>query len=203
MTKQNKLYQAMMTVQQEAPFIDKSEDNPFFKSKYADLPQIWRSIKEIMCKNNLLVTHTMSVNEDEYITTKIIHVDSGESIESTSKIQLSKVTAQEYGSYITYMRRYALSAMLGLVTDEDDDGNSATKAQEKSPPKKASPKKPDVPRLSAEEMADLIQRISGATTLDELKYAWELVNGAKARMSDADYKGLADQKEAKKGELNA
>lgn len=140
MTKETKLYAAILSVQSEAPIIGKGTDNPFFKSKYADLADIWKSIRELMKKNRLLISHTIECVEGvDYIRTKIIHADTGEFIESATRIPVfSKV--QEYGSYITYIRRYSISAMLGLVTDEDDDGNAAVEAQKKQPPKPAEPK---------------------------------------------------------------
>lgn len=135
------LFKSILNVQQMAPIIDKSQDNPFFKSKYADLPAVWKSIKKLMLDNGLLVNHVMGYEDgNDFILTKIVHVESGEYEESRSKIYLTKATAQEYGSYVTYMRRYALSAMLGLVTDEDDDGNNASnKKPEAKPEGKPSP----------------------------------------------------------------
>lgn len=133
------IYDAILDVQQKAPFIDKSTANPFFKSKYADLPTIWGAVKDLMGENKLLVMHTTSAEENgEFMTTTIIHAPTKEKIESKCKINLSKHTAQEYGSYMTYMRRYSLSAMLGLVTDEDDDGNAAS---HKNPEKVEMPQK--------------------------------------------------------------
>jgi hypothetical protein len=158
------LYEAILKVQQDAPFIDKSAANPFFKSKYADLPAIWKAVKESMGSNGLLVTHSMTaVNDCEYIVTKIIHAKTGQEMESVSKITLSKVTAQEYGSYITYMRRYALIAMLGLVTDEDDDGNKASQAKQAD--KKADTPKPktEVKPLSGEEFLMIQNGLKNAT----------------------------------------
>jgi hypothetical protein len=144
MTKETKnIYQAMLAVQQGAPFIDKAANNPFFKSKYADLPIIWKTIKDLMGENKLLVMHLTEVSDaGEWLRTKLVHADTGECVESVCKLTLTKHTAQEYGSYITYMRRYSLSAMLGLVTDEDDDANSATQAQKNAPPKKEEKPKP-------------------------------------------------------------
>lgn len=155
MTDKNKLYPAILAVQQGAPFIDKSSDNPFFKSKYADLPDVWRAIKALMGENNLLVSHTIEANDNDYIVTRIIHAETGEFIESKSRIMLAKSTAQEYGSYITYMRRYAISAMLGLVTDEDDDGNKASN-------------KPSG-NITTEQAADLDNRINKLPDSKEYK----------------------------------
>lgn len=62
------------------------------------------------------------------LTTIVMH-ESGEWIMATAKLELSKPDPQGQGSAITYMRRYALSAALGLVTEDDDDGNAASTPQ--------------------------------------------------------------------------
>lgn len=171
MTKQkyDTLYDAIFHVQQTAPSIGKSADNPFFKSKYADLPAIWDAIKPILGDAGLFISHTMhTVDGQDFIKTKIIHVASKDALESKSKIMLQKSTAQEYGSYITYMRRYAVTAMLGLVTDEDDDGNKATEAQKKQPPKVAKPAKSPL-----EETASRIaKQLKDAQTPEIVDYVW-------------------------------
>lgn len=63
------------------------------------------------------------------LLTRITHVASGDSIEATAPLMLDKQTAQGLGSAITYMRRYALLSILGLVADVDDDGNQAETAK--------------------------------------------------------------------------
>lgn len=166
------LLQALFEVQKAAPSIDKSADNPFFKSKYADLPAIWQAIKPLLSDNGLLISHTMESTESgEIIRTKIYHVESGEFIESSSKITLSKTTAQEYGSYITYMRRYAVSAMLGLVTDEDDDGNNGNKASQPQKPKEE-PKKP-WEQIRANEIVAAIKKHTNPAALEKMWIANE------------------------------
>lgn len=138
MTDPKTIHEAVFNLQQEAPSIGKGTDNPFFKSKYADLPSIWDAIKPLLKKNKIYVSNkTYHEDGQDFIKTSIVFVPTGEALESVSRIMLSKATSQEYGSCMTYMRRYALSALLGIVTDEDDDGNKATQAQEKANLKKA------------------------------------------------------------------
>jgi hypothetical protein len=175
MTKEKTIYDALLAVQQEAPFINKTTDNPFFKSKYASLPDIWAAIKELLGKHNLLVMHqTEVIDGNEFIITTIYHVPTEQKIQSASKIILSKNTAQEYGSYITYMRRYALSALLGLITDEDDDGNAASQAKPKQ--------EPAILPVNASEMALLLTGLQTVTTLVDLSNAIENARAAWRRM---------------------
>lgn len=181
--KKETLYQALFAVQQAAPFVDKATANPFFKSKYADLPTVWKAVKDLMGEHGLFVSHTTFTDElGEYIRTRIIHAESGDYIESVNKIILGKSTAQEYGSYMTYMRRYALSAMLGLVTDEDDDGNAASQ-------KKAETKS-NVKPFTGEEFTTLQNEIKGCKTLDDLNVCKDKAAAAKPRMTNDQMKTL-------------
>lgn len=110
----------------------KSSENPHFRSKYADLASIWDACREPLTKNGLSVVQ-MPVDASEggrvALTTILIH-NSGEFISSTVSTKLQQDTAQGVGSALTYLRRYALSAMVGVVADEDDDGNAASKPAE-------------------------------------------------------------------------
>lgn len=174
--KKQTLHEALFAVQQAAPFIDKATDNPFFKSKYASMPDIWDAIKGLLGENKLLVMHQLEVIDGaDYIATTIHHIPSGDFLLSRSRILLSKSTAQEYGSYITYMRRYAVSAMLGLITDSDDDGNAASNAKPKPEP---SPLKP----VTSQEIALLKTGLATAKNLEEFNSAKDNVKAAWKRL---------------------
>lgn len=102
----------------------KTEENPFFKSVYASLPNILESINEPLQESGL--TYSQFPDED-YLRTMLIHVESGEYFLSSYKLTPSKNDPQGWGAAITYARRYALAAILGLNIDKDDDGNEASK----------------------------------------------------------------------------
>lgn len=104
--------------------VSKSDTNPFFKNKYASLPVILSAIKEPLHDAGL--TFTQFPTGENEMTTTIIHADSGEFMRSTFKMTPSKNDPQGQGSVITYQRRYALGAILGLNIDEDDDGQAAS-----------------------------------------------------------------------------
>lgn len=121
------LHKAFAIAQSEFPLVKKTENNPFFKSKYAGLPQVLEVVLPILHSNGLYVTQSpISEGERIGVKTTITHAESGESLESSFTVQLSKNDPQGAGSAITYARRYALVSMLGLNVDEDDDGNLAT-----------------------------------------------------------------------------
>ena len=113
----------MMEFHQHVPVIAKASDNPFFKSKYADLSAILKAIKAPLQTAGLTFAQ-FPVGRNE-LTTFVLHPKSGEWISSTFEMTPAKDDPQGRGSAITYQRRYALCAALGLDTDEDDDGNAA------------------------------------------------------------------------------
>jgi len=162
------LIQSIADFQKSAPIILKSATNPFFKSKYADLPAVWHTIKDLMAENGLAVVNLNVIIEgQEYLETRIYHTG-GEFISSVSKLAPVKSDPQSVGSAITYMRRYALMSLLGLVADDDDDANAASG--------KAAPVKPKAPEPSAEEKAARDGAIERSKPIaDALKSSKDLV----------------------------
>jgi hypothetical protein len=73
---------------------------------------------------------------------------SGEWLKATANLKLAKQDPQGQGSAYTYMRRYALSGILGLATDEDDDGNTASAPRQtaQKPRQETKPVDPDTGR---------------------------------------------------------
>jgi hypothetical protein len=122
------LLKALDKFQVECPPIGKSSDNPFFKSKYATLDAIQNHIKPYLHKNGLAITQANIVVDGQgYVQTNVWHIESGETMLSTFPIVVQKHTAQDYGSAVTYAKRYSLSGLLNIIIeDEDDDGNKAS-----------------------------------------------------------------------------
>lgn len=121
------LLAAVLAVQKEAPPIAKSATNPHFKSKFAPLDEIVQTIDPILHKHGL-VWMTLPVRDehgDPALRYRLAHAPTGETVEGTMPLLLSKKDAQGQGSAITYARRYALCAVLNLVADDDDDGGRA------------------------------------------------------------------------------
>lgn len=129
---------ALVQLQSELKPVDKNSSNPFFKSKYADLPEVMQTIQPLLAKNKLAVVQMMSeLNGEPALTTIVLH-ESGEKIEATSPLFLAKNDPQSHGSSVTYARRYGVMSALGIVADEDDDGNKAVQATRQ--PAKTAPK---------------------------------------------------------------
>ncbi|AFZ66231.1 ERF family protein [Deinococcus peraridilitoris] len=121
-----KLAPALVKAQGQLQVAIKDSTNPAFRSKYADLGAVWDACRNALQDNRLSVLQLPYRSEAgcAALETVLLH-ESGEYISSISETRLVKDDPQGYGSAITYLRRYALSAMLGIVAD-DDDGNAAS-----------------------------------------------------------------------------
>lgn len=123
----SKIAPALLEAQKAITFAAKDTNNPFFKSKYADLPCVIDAVKSHLNENGIVFIQSASPSEQGYLamTTRLMH-ESGEWIEDTATLPLPKADPQGYGSASTYARRYGLAAICGLYQD-DDDGNAAQK----------------------------------------------------------------------------
>ena len=124
---------ALSIVQGKMSHAIKDSANPFFKSKYADLESVWDACRSLLAENGLAVMQFPGLYTDHdksmSLTTVISH-KSGEYISQEMSVPVTKADAQGAGSALTYMRRYALAAVVGVV-QADDDGNAASNPQSK------------------------------------------------------------------------
>lgn len=114
------------------PFCDRA--NSHFGQRYATLSAVLDQVRPVLAKHGLAVLQPVTNSQSGMlsVTTVILHT-SGETIESTVSVPLD-ARIQQIGAAITYLRRYSLSAMLGIVGEEDDDAESIAKGQRKSKP---------------------------------------------------------------------
>jgi hypothetical protein len=123
--------------------VAKNAVNPHFKNRYASLDAILDAARPVLSKHGLALSQE-PVFQDGLagVITRIIHTG-GESRESTLLLPLRDQSAQGVGSALTYARRYAVSSVLGIAADDDDDGAQASKpSNEKfAPVKKQAPTK--------------------------------------------------------------
>ena len=138
----DKIAPAFLRAQRAMKPVAKSATNPHFKSKYAPLDAIMETDKEALNDNAIAVLQ-FTDREDAAgfdVVTQLLH-ESGQCITGHVRMPMEKSTPQGMGSAYTYGRRYGLAALLGIVADEDDDGNAASastpaKAQREQPAKK-------------------------------------------------------------------
>ena len=120
--KPNNIYFKLHLAKQEIGKVTKGSNNPFFKSKYADLNAILEATEPILLKYNLLLLQPIL---DGKVCTQIIDIESGDMV--TSELILPIITdPQKQIAGITYFRRATLQSILSLRA-VDDDGNEVTK----------------------------------------------------------------------------
>lgn len=127
---------ALSKVQSKLQPAKKDANNPFFKSTYADLNSVWDSCRELLSEFGLSVTQVNAPTENGVTVETVLMHTSGQWISGTMFLPVIEPNPQKFGSAMTYARRYGLAAIIGIVADEDDDGNTASgKTQVKQTPK--------------------------------------------------------------------
>jgi hypothetical protein len=101
--------------------------NPHFKSKYATLGAIINAVRAPLAAHGISAVQTVSNDGGSVgVTTTLLH-SSGEWMAETIWSALpDRATVQQLGSSITYLRKYSLAAITGIVGEEDDDGNAGS-----------------------------------------------------------------------------
>jgi len=131
-TPQQEYAQALVAVIGELQNVAKTASNPYFKSKYAPLDAIVDATRPVLAKHGLAIQQTPLFLEGAAgVDTTILH-KSGHSTTTTLLLPLKDQSPQGVGSAITYARRYALAAVLGLATEDDDDGNVSSGLSKKT-----------------------------------------------------------------------
>jgi hypothetical protein len=117
---------ALVAALSELTNLAKDKVNPHFKSRFTSLDAILDATRPVLAKHSLALSQE-PVFEDGMagVVTRIIHT-SGESRESKLILPLRDQSAQGVGSAISYARRYSAAAVLGIASDEDDDGQQAS-----------------------------------------------------------------------------
>jgi hypothetical protein len=158
----------------------KSETNPHFRSKYADLAAVREVIRAPLAANDLSVIQAARTREHEVeVETMLLH-KSGEYIAETLSLPVTKRDAQGVGSAISYARRYGLMSLLGLAA-ADDDGNAAVANPPARTDKRASLSEtisaPLTPTGSSELLAIMQDALAMCDSPDSVK-AWAKANSA-------------------------
>jgi hypothetical protein len=166
----------LIKAQGELKDAEKTGMNPHFGHGYSTLQDIFEVIKPVLQTNGLGFMQSPEAGSDEKVrslkvTTRIFHT-SGEWVESDISVDLSQAGPQALGSAITYLRRYSITALLGVASEEDDDGNKATpKPVEKKPPyvaKAATPTATPKPATPASAPTAATPKVYDAKAVDEI-----------------------------------
>ena len=125
------LAKAMVKVHKAIMPAAKDRMNPFTRSRYATLGAVMESCRAALLDAGVWLTQLPvpvdggEANSSIGLLTKLVHAESGEWQASLLVMPVPKNDPQGFGSALTYARRYGLSAMVGIVTEDDDDGNGA------------------------------------------------------------------------------
>jgi len=128
------LFTALAKAQGEIENAKKDTANAYFKSKYADLASVINAVKKALSDNGLSVIQLTDIVNDKCVLITQLSHSSGQFIRGYYPITIPKdANSQQIGSALTYARRYAYSAIVGIA-QEDDDGNSASGKIEENKP---------------------------------------------------------------------
>lgn len=160
----DKLAKALAKAQGAMRPCSQSGENPHFRSKYATLEAIVGAIREPFAANGLSYIQ-MAETDDNFLRLRtILYHESGQSKDCGQLCgRVDVINPQKIGSMLTYFRRYSLSALAGVVSNDDpsdDDGNAA-----------AGQAPPEPVQLTPDEAAavqDAIEKINACTTSAEL-----------------------------------
>jgi len=120
---------ALVKAQLEMITPKKGSVNPFFKNKYADLNDVLAAVVPALNNNGIVLLQPLvNIEGKNFVKTVLMH-ESGEVFESLAEIFCKNTNdAQAYGSGVTYARRYSLSSICGIGS-EDDDAQKAVQAK--------------------------------------------------------------------------
>jgi hypothetical protein len=161
--------------------VKKDATNPFFKSKYASLSNILEAIQIPLEESGL--SFSQFPTGENGLTTILMHT-SGEYLQSDYNMQPVKNDPQGKGSVITYQRRYALAAVLGLNIDEDDDANEATHGG-KTPEKAAENNKPWLNKNTKEFDGAVKKLREGTTTIAKIREVMKVSKEVETLLNNA------------------
>lgn len=160
----NELFKALSRAQGQLKAAVKDSKNPFYKSYYADLNSVFDACRDQLAQNDLCISQTMHFQDGQHFLITTLGHSSGQWLKSMAPIivKAEKIDAQSFGSAVTYQRRYALSAIVGVSTEVDDDGNNAVSKAHQKPEEAPKPKEVSKPLDPLSE-----------NQKEELKVLWE------------------------------
>lgn len=166
----NELAGALAKAQGEIRGAVKDSTNPHFKSKYADLASVWDACRLPLSKHGLAVIQTTEPTDNGRVRviTTLAH-SSGQWVRGTLDVAPTQNTPQGMGSALTYCRRYALAAMVGVAPDDDDDGNAASSRNGNGNGHHAPAPRPAA-LISEAEKAELVDLMRQAKVRDTRKF---------------------------------
>lgn len=151
--------------------------NPHFKSKFSTLAAVMDCIREACAEHGIAYRQTVAPDGDGYVLRSVV-CDGSEELELSALRVPGHANPQQFGSALTYMRRYQALADWGIVGDPDDDGNAAAEAKRPQPPK------PDQRKKWVARVLDLkAHLIEGGMPAEDIE-DWYYEHFGEARLDD-------------------
>ncbi len=172
----NDLVTALSKAQGHYPSIGADRENPYFKSNYADLDMILKAIRPALSSNGLsFVQDTRFTQDGSTILHSRIYHATGQWLETRARILPVKNTPQEYGSCLTYNKRYQAMALLGVTVAKDPTDDDAEIAMvhsreivAKGPSNKYNPKDNSHETITKEQIEELEYELADSPDLGEM-----------------------------------
>lgn len=162
MNENKNIYEALCKFQAVMPAVEKTRQG--YNFIYCDLADIWLAIRKPLTDNGLSVMQLIQSddNGNNYMVTRLCHT-SGESIESKTLMVFQAKKLTEVGSAYSYYRKYSLSAILGIVSDQDVDAK--VEKQEQIYEKKEVQKVQKIQNVSKEQLTIIEELINGHSSI--------------------------------------
>jgi hypothetical protein len=127
---------AFVAAQAEMPAVEPDSTNPHFGNQFVSLDHLIAKTRPVLNRHGFAVAQMLATSDTgaPVLRTILIHGPSGEQIRADAPLLIAKNDMQALGSAITYARRYAWAAALGIVADADNDGNGAAPTVDMSDP---------------------------------------------------------------------
>lgn len=135
------LNEALVAAAAEMPAVAKTATNPHFKSRYAPLDAVVATAQPVLASHGLALTLQHATIREDVVTVAFTLTGSQDARTIVIESKPRSMTPQDIGSCITYARRYAYAAV-GVVTEDDDDGNSTSVKPETAPKAPSRPVEP-------------------------------------------------------------
>lgn len=148
----------LMKAKQEIGTVKKDSKNPFHKSNYASLNAYIDASEVHLIENGLILIQAGNGSFLEpIIIATLVHPESGQWIKSYLPILNPKLDSQGLGASVTYMRRYSIATLLGLVSEDDDGETASGRGKYDQQKKKAAPV--EKPEVNQDEDAELLKKL--------------------------------------------
>ncbi len=190
----NEIFAALAKAQGEMGVAGHNSANPHFKSKFADITELVRVSRPALSKNGLSVWQDVVIDAsgDHYLLSILGHA-SGQWIESRIRLSPDKSDIQSLGKYMSYLKRYAYSGLVGVVSSGEDDDGESLMQESRNQPFNGSNSTKSI--FGGSKPVELVTREQAEMLENELMGHQDMVDGIKKK------KGISSIKDLKKSDF--